>query len=176
MAKMKWKSTDELLEDDKIGKKSAISKACHDEIVSGFSQTINGKAYTFSYDMEAQTNFQETYQLFQNNVIDEIKWSARLDGEPVRLSFSKTQFETLFYNSVKHKQKMISKLKDEIEPAIASVKTKEELDSIVWDSKDPKEVSFKINKTMDKELVDLSIRTEMSDMALMEIANMVMGG
>ena len=68
MAKMKWKSTDELLEDDKIGKKNAISKACHDEIVSGFSQTINGKAYTFSYDMEAQTNFQETYQLFQNNV------------------------------------------------------------------------------------------------------------
>ena len=175
MAKIQWKSKEELLEEDKVSKKQAISQECHNSIVNGFDYTISGKTYHFSYDMEAQTNFQETYQLFQNNVIDGIKWSAKLDGKSVRLDFNKQNFERLFYQSVKHKQELISKLKDEVEPIIKDVTTKEELDNISWDNVVETPKDFKLSKTMDKELVNLTMRTEMSDMALMEIANMVMG-
>lgn len=169
------KNLEDILGIKKEIKKFLISQMCHDEIVSGFTQVVNGERYKFSYDMEAQTNFQEAYQLFQNQVIDEITWSARLEEESVRLTFNKHQFESLFYSSVKHKQELISKLKDKIEPLIKSAETEEELDNIAWNVEDPKELAFRLNRTMDRELGDLNLRTEMSDMALMEIANMVMG-
>ena len=175
MAKMRWKSNSEMFEEEKRSKKEVLSKECHDSIVNGFDYAINGIIHHFSYDMEAQTNLQETYQLFQNNVIEEIKWSAKLDGESVRLTFNKFNFEKLFYESVKHKQSMISKLKDEIEPALSTVSTKEELDVISWEPDNSAKPNFKINNTMDKELGSLVMKTEMSDRAIMEIANMVMG-
>lgn len=175
MAKMKWKSSSEIFEEEKWSKKEVLSKECHDSIVNGFDYAINGISYRFSYDMEAQTNFQEAYQLFQNNVIEEIKWSAKLDGKSVRLTFNKFDFEKLFYESVKHKHSMISKLKDEIEPALSTASTKEELDVISWEPDNTPRPNFMTSKTMDKELNNLTIKTEMSDMALMEIANMMMG-
>lgn len=176
MAKMKWKSNGEIFEEEKRSKKEVLNKECHDSIVNGFDYAVEGIIYHFSYDVEAQTNFQETYQLFQNNVIDGIKWSAKLDGKSVRLTFDKSGFEKLFYESVKHKQSMISKLKDEIEPALSTVSTKEELDVISWESENSAKPDFMISKTMDKELNNLTMKTEMSDMALMEIANIVMEG
>ena len=76
MAKIVWKSEDELLMEFKESKKQELSHTCHNEIISSFEARIRGELYGFSYDMEAQTNMQETYQMFQNNVINEINWRA----------------------------------------------------------------------------------------------------
>ena len=176
MAKMVWKSEDELLMEFKESKKQELSHACHNEIISSFETRIRGELYGFSYDIEAQTNMQETYQMFQNNVINEIKWSARSNKEKVRVVLNKSEFEKVYYEGIKHKQALISKLKDNLEPLVDSTKSEEELDSINWDMEDIDSVELNIGGTMDKNIQSLEISREMSDTALMEFVNMVMLG
>lgn len=174
MAKMVWKSDDDLLVEFKESKRQELSHDCHNEIISSFETRIRGKLYGFSYDIEAQTNMQETYQMFQNNVINEIKWSARSNKEKVRVALNKSEFEKVYYEGIKHKQALISKLKDKLEPLIDSTKSKEELDSINWDTEDIDSVRLNTGGTMDKNIQNLEISQEMSDTALMEFVNMVM--
>ena len=176
MAKMVWKNEDELLMEFKESKKQELSHACHNEIISSFEARVRGELYGFSYDMEAQTNMQETYQMFQNNVISEINWSARSNKEKVRVTLNKSEFEKVYYEGIKHKQALISKLKDKLEPLVNSTKSKEELDSINWDTEDVDSVKLNIGGTMDKNIQNLEISQEMSDTALMEFVNMVMMG
>lgn len=176
MAKMVWKSDDDLLVEFKESKKQELSQACHNEIISSFKTRVKGELYGFSYDIEAQTNMQETYQMFQNNVINEINWSARSNKEKVRVTLNKSEFEKVYYEGIKHKQALISKLKDKLEPLVDSTKSKEELDSIKWGTEDVDSVKLNTGGTMDKNIQNLEISQEMSDTALMEFVNMVMMG
>lgn len=176
MAKMVWKSKEDLLQESKVNKKNELSQKCHEEITSLFEVEMKGKKYGFSYDMEAQTNMQETYQMFQNNVINEINWSARSNKEKVRVALNKSEFEKVYYEGIKHKQALISKLKDKLEPLVDSAKSEEELDSIYWDVEDIDSVKLNTGGTMDKNIQSLEISREMSDIALMEFVNMVMLG
>ena len=176
MAKMVWKNEEDLLKESKVDKKNELSQKCHEAIVSLFEVEIGGKKYGFSYDMEAQTNMQETYQMFQNNVINEINWSARSNKEKVRVTLNKREFEKVYYEGIKHKQALISKLKDKLEPLVDSTKSEEELDSIHWDMEDVDSVKLNTGGTMDKNIQNLEISQEMSDTALMEFVNMVMMG
>lgn len=170
--------------------KNEFSNKCKQNILSGFKHLINGTEYHFSYDYESQTNLQETYHLFQNNVIESVKWSVRLDEESVRIDLNKKDFEAVFFASVRHKQAHISKFKDQIEPLIDAQSTIEGLEAITWDGvvtnpPDPG-VVFKTDDTLDKQVDTLDVitqtlneKTELSDMAIMEIAMMVsmmMGG
>ena len=176
MAKMVWKSKEDLLEISKVDKKNELSQKCHEDIISLFEVGISGKSYGFSYDLEAQTNMQETYQMFQNNVINEINWSARSNKEKIRITLNKSEFEKVYYEGIKHKQALISKLKDKLEPLVDSAKSEEELDSIHWDMESVDSVKLNTSGTMDKNIQSLEISREMSDIALMEFVNMVMTG
>lgn len=176
MAKMVWKSNEDLLKESKVNKKNELSQECHEDIISLFEVKMGGKTYGFSYDMEAQTNMQETYQMFQNNVINEINWSARSNKEKIRVTLNKSEFEKVYYEGIKHKQALISKLKDKLEPLVDSAKSEEELDSIEWGMEDVDSVKLNVGGTMDKNIQNLEISQEMSDTALMEFVNMVMTG
>ena len=176
MAKMVWKSSEDLLQESKVNKKNELSQKCHEEITSLFEVGIKGKTYGFSYDMEAQTNMQETYQMFQNNVINEISWSVRSNNEKVRVALNKSEFEKVYYEGIKHKQSLISKLKDKLEPLVDSAKSEKELDTIHWNVEDAESVELNTDGTMDKNIQSLEISKEMSDTALMEFVNMVMLG
>lgn len=176
MAKMIWKDEEDLLKESKVDKKNELSQKCHEAIISLFEVEIGRKTYGFSYDMEAQTNMQETYQMFQNNVINEISWSARSNREKIRVTLNKSEFEKVYYEGIKHKQALISKLKDKLEPLVDSTKSEEELNSISWDMEDVDSVELNTSETMDKNIQSLEISREMSDTALMEFVNMVMVG
>ena len=65
MAKMVWKSEEDLLEEAKENKKRELSSSCQEDILSGFDFGIGENAYHFSYDREAQNNLQERWQIFQ---------------------------------------------------------------------------------------------------------------
>lgn len=173
MAKMVWKDKEDLLKESKVDKKNELSRRCHENIISLFEVEIGGKSYGFSYDMEAQTNMQETYQMFQNNVINEINWSARSNEEKIRVTLNKSEFEKVYYEGIKHKQALISKLKDKLEPLVDSAESEEELNSIHWDMEDVDSIKLNIGGTMDKNIQSLEISREMSDIALMEFVNMV---
>lgn len=176
MAKMTWKSSDEFLDDLKESKKSELRDECHNAIIGSFESYLDGKKYEFTYDLEAQTNMQETYNMFQNNVIDEIKWTTSIDGKKKRVNFSKRDFEKVYYDGVKHKQTQISKLKDVLEPMVDSAESESELDEITWDKEEIDEaMEYNINETIDRSINDLKMGREMSDMALMEFVGMMSG-
>lgn len=176
LAKMVFKGKDEILEEKRESKKIELSQACHEEIIKIFEVDIEGEKYGFSYDMEAQTNMQETYHMFQNNAINEITWSARHNQDKIRITLNKSDFEKVYYSGIKHKQSLIGKLKDVLEPLVDSAESESELNQISWDMKSPKDVDLSINKTLDRSIQNLQISQEMSDMALMEFVNMIMGG
>src|SRR5699024_4469743 len=100
----------------------------------------------------------------------------RSNKEKIRIALNKSEFERVYYEGIKHKQALISKLKDKLEPLVDSTKSKEELDSIHWDTENVDSVKLSIGGTMDKNIQNLEISQEMSDTALMEFVNMVMMG
>src|SRR5699024_1625092 len=99
MAKMKLKREVDLLDETKQAKKQELSVACEEDILSGFDFEIGDNTYHFSYDREAQTNLQERWQLFQNNMVEEMGITAKLDGEHVRLKVDSKMFDKIYLES-----------------------------------------------------------------------------
>ena len=121
------------IEEMKMFKDKELNKFCEKSILDGFNHTIDGMRYHFSYDREAQVNLQETYQLFQNNALETVMWTAHVHGGKVRIPLNKNMFYELYYTSVKHKLNTISYYRDILAPQIARAKTAEELEKIQWD-------------------------------------------
>lgn len=156
MAKMVWKNEDEILEEAKISKKEELSSACQDDILSGFNVSIDNKEYHFSYDREGQNNLQERWQLFQNNMVEEMNITAHLGEEDVRLTVNKESFSIIYMQSVMAKENKIKKLREDLFPLVERAKSQSELDVIKWDMEviepKPESIVLKDDKTLDKEL------------------------
>ena len=132
MAKMVWKTDNQLLEESKIDKKSVLSSSCQEDILEGFGHSIDGNEYRFSYDREAQTNLQERFSLFENNLIESIPMTVSKNNEHLRIVVDKEQFMSIYLSSVLAKENKISKLRDILYPMVDSVLNKEELEEIEW--------------------------------------------
>lgn len=115
----------------KQAKRDELSLSCQEHILSGFNYKINNVEYHFSYDREAQNNYQERWQLFQNNMIESIVVTGHtLNGEDVRLPMNKEQFDKLYLSSVMHKENCIKKLRDDLLPLLDSSNGIEDIESI----------------------------------------------
>lgn len=135
MAKIVWKSNQDLLEDLKDTKKAELSQACQDYILDGFISKVDGIDYHFSYDREAQMNYQERWQLFQNNMIDSIVMTAHgLDGSDARLEVDKKIFDNIYLDSVRHKENCIKRLRDDLFPLVDNSQSAEDLNAITWET------------------------------------------
>ena len=175
MAKITWKTEEDVLEELKKAKSDEMSRECQKRILEGFDETVKDIKYHFSYDLEAQSNFQETYRLFENNVVENVMWSARLGGGKVRVPLNKSNFYKVYFSSVRHKFDMISKYNDSIIPLINQSKIKEEVESVSWDSKE--DVVGSINLTTDNKLEDeLELVKVAQAQGDMEILSLIMMG
>lgn len=178
----KWvegKQHNDVLLKKKESKIHGLNSDCRNSILNGFDCELNGINYHFSYDQEAQINFQDTIRLFDNNMIEMVNWNATLHEGKVRLTLDKIMFEKVYLNSVKHKLDTISKYRDELIPMLNNASTNEEVDKITWDS--VKEAAVKsVVKTdgkIDKKVSKLEMDTVMIMGGLLEVSNMViMGG
>ena len=137
-------------------KKQELSSSCQEDILSGFNFIIDDKKYHFSYDREAQNNLQERWQLFQNNMVEEMNITAHLGEEDVRLTVNKEIFSTIYMQSVMAKENKIKKLREDLFPLVERAKSQSELDIIKWDMEiiepKPESIVLKDDKTLDKEL------------------------
>lgn len=153
---MKWKSEEDLLDESKQAKKQELSVACEEDILSGFDFDIGDNTYHFSYDREAQTNLQERWQLFQNNMVEEMGITAHLEEEDIRITVNKETFNRIYLQSVMEKENKIKKLREDLFPLVESAKSQSELDTIKWDMEviepKPESIVLKDDKTLDKEL------------------------
>lgn len=151
-----------------------LSKNCQESILSGFNHEISGITYRFSYDNEAQINLQDTMRLFENEMVTQVNWTARLHGGKVRLTLMKEEFLKLYMASVKHKLNAISYYRDVLIPRVENCKTQEELDNIEWLESEISEISELIEDRMiEKRLEETAMAQAKGDT---ELLNLIMMG
>lgn len=143
-----------VLDELKKAKESELNKACSEAILAGFECEIDGLVYHFAYDQEAQLNFQDTYLLFENNMVDTIMWSAQKDNEKVRLSLGKNLFTKVYLTGVKHKNNCLFYYHDTLLPLLQNATTIEETKNVSWQSENINDQLLVLdeNNTIEKKL------------------------
>jgi hypothetical protein len=109
-----------------------FSSKCKEEILGQFEATVNSVAYYFSFDMEAQANFTGTLALFTEGLIDRMEWTAYKDGVAERLFLDKTQFLKVISEAFQHKNRNITKYRNELCVKVNQATEVEELELLTW--------------------------------------------
>lgn len=176
MAKISWKTEENILGELKESKINDLKSECNQRIINGF--TLDNEHY--SYSQEKQINFQDTYQLFLNNMIAEINWNAYVDGEKTRVLLDKDKFQRVYLAGVKHKQDCIIHLNDILIPLVESFTDIESLKAISWGEQkssfrvsDEKNIAKKIENLSEDSIAQKSINEQVEDIVL-EIADIAL--
>lgn len=154
-------------------KDAELNKACSEAILGGFDFSLDGVDYHFSYDNEAQVNFQETYTLFQNSVINDVMWTVTLGEGKFRLFLNKERFAKVYYASIQHKLRCIKYYRDKLTPLLTSATTYDMINDIVWDSSVYEDVAISTNNTIDNKIEALANGSQMTMLALIELSGVV---
>ena len=164
-------------------KKEQLSNECNQDILNGFDYIIDDKKYHFSYDRESQANFQERWQLFQNNMIESMNITAHKNGEDVRLEVDKDLFSDIYMQSVMIKENKIKKLREDLYPLVDKATSQEDLNNISWSTEviepKPESIVLKDEQTLDKEIKRVESDNAVSTteiMNLIVLTNMMGGG
>lgn len=177
MAKINWKTEEDILGELKESKINDLKSECNQKIIDGF--TLDNEHY--SYSQEKQINFQDTYQLFLNNMITEISWNAYIDGEKTRVLLDKDKFQRVYLAGVKHKVDTMSRLNDVLIPMVNSAGGKEVVARIYWDEGlESESLKLDIGNTMGEKIKKVEkVTKEVQDssfttmMALMQISTLI---
>jgi hypothetical protein len=110
-----------------------LNKACEQSILAGFTHTIDGVEYQFSYDMQAQTNFGDSRALLNDGVISQVPWTVKQDGKYTRISITKEIMDALTLTILMHKTNYISRYRDELLPRVTNAKTVAEIKAVTWE-------------------------------------------
>ena len=158
---------------EKNKKKSELSLSCQEHILNGFDYKINNIEYHFSYDREAQLNMQETFQMFQNDMLKTIIWTVKLDGEHKRLTLDRPLFNLIYTASLQHKQDAISRFRDKLMLILAQAETLEAVKAINWNvlvvEPSPEPVVFNSNNTVNKQIDDVKVSQAQGNIELLQI-------
>lgn len=127
-------SQDIILQNAKDKKDAELNKACQDSILAGFSHTIEGVEYWFSYDKEAQQNFTDAQTVLSDGLMTEIAWTVKKDEEYTRITISKAVMDELKIVILLHKTNNISRYRDELMPLVESATSIEEVEKITWEN------------------------------------------
>lgn len=115
------------------GKKALeLNKACKNAILSGFDYIIDGVEYHFSFDQEAQMNFQGAKEVLNDGLVQEIMWTVKQNGEYTRIPVTKALMAELTVAILQHKDNNISKYRDFLMPMVNGSTTVEEIQSVTW--------------------------------------------
>ena len=177
MANIKWKSEEDYLIDFKLRKINELKYECEKRIIDGF--TVDDEHYSYSQDK--QINFQDTYQLFLNNMITEIGWNVYVNGEKTRKMLSKEKFQKVYLAGVKHKVDTMNRLNDVLIPMVNNAERKEVIARIYWDEGlDSESLKLDVENTMDKKIEKVEKATKevqgsslTTMMAILQISSMI---
>lgn len=113
-------------------KKQELNSNCQKAILSGFNCELKGLIYHFSYDLEAQLNFQDTYNLFQNNLLSEIGWTIRFNEEKKRILLAKDDFLTAYTQAIKHKNETLDHLYNVALVSLEAAADIDAINAVIW--------------------------------------------
>jgi hypothetical protein len=117
-------------------KDDELSRACNKSILDGFVHEIDGVEYFFSYDIEAQINFSDAKEILEDGMFEEIMWTAKKNGEHVRIPINLERFNQIKLSIFKHKANNISKYRDVLLPKVMSASSVKDINSITWEGGD----------------------------------------
>ncbi len=124
---------DLVLEEVKHSKDLELNKACSESILAGFEHEIDGIVYHFSYDLEAQINFGDAITALSKELLEDVGWTVKRDGEYARIRLNKELMEDISLTILLHKERKISRYRDELLPLVRAAETIEEVEAITWD-------------------------------------------
>lgn len=148
------KETALLFEYEKEKQIDSLSLKCQEYILSGFDFTLSGTSYHFSYDQEAQLNFQDTYNLFQNNLLEEISWTVRTEKEKKRIKLSKESFLTVYREAIKYKNESLNHLYDDLIKRVNDVTNPNDFQFIKWTPPETK-LQFNMEDMLEQKLQEI---------------------
>lgn len=121
------------IEEVKQKKISELNIACEQAILGYFKATVDGLEYSFSNDVEAQSNFKDALWAFEKGKLTTIKWTA-YDAEDniVRLDIDIEKLSDVNIARLTHQQTQVAKFRDILEPKVKAATTVGEVESIVW--------------------------------------------
>lgn len=138
----KWDSTNKIwvegqtpnLPDVQTAKMSELNQACGQAILGRFTSTVNGVAYQFSNDAEAQSNFKDALWALENNKATTLKWTAYdANGNIVRIDLDLAMLGNINADRLTHQQANVSKLRDTLQPKVyATDATINSIRGITW--------------------------------------------
>lgn len=134
LVKKEGEAQNRLLQIVKEQKDEELNLACNRAILNGFDYTINGISYHFSFDIEAQFNFQGVQSLLANGTISEIPWTVLNNEtkEHERITVNSQLISTLSMVILHHKNSNISKYRDFLSVQLQNATTIEEVQEIKW--------------------------------------------
>ncbi|QIA28506.1 hypothetical protein [Phage f2b1] len=138
----KWideKPAEDRLQEVKNKKFKELDDICTQQILGYFTTILNGQVYTFSFDSEAQFNFNGALSLFNAKLIETVQWTAWQDGKAKRVTLNYEDFLKIILPGFQHKDEKIFRLRNMLEPYLNSLETIEEVEALTWDTEVPEE-------------------------------------
>lgn len=123
-----------ILEEAKKSKDVELNEACRQAILCGFDHVIDGKTYHFSFDTEAQLNFQGSKSLLDSGMVESIDWTAICEGVYVRIPVTKSIMDQLTIVILQHKDSNVKRYREKLLPLVYEATTIEKINSITWDT------------------------------------------
>jgi hypothetical protein len=110
-----------------------LDNACKNAILANFKATLNGIEYEFTYDNEAQNRFNGIGILFLGGQITSIPWTAYQNGERVRITLTKDDFNVISLAALKHQNDNVSKYSD-LFVKVNNTISPDDVNQITWES------------------------------------------
>jgi hypothetical protein len=121
----------ETLDEIKQKKIDELDNDCKNAILANFIATLNGVDYEFTYDMAAQSRFNGVGILFLNNQITQIPWTAYQNGERVRITLTKDDFNIVSLAALAHQNDNVTKYSD-LYVQVMNATLTSEVNQILW--------------------------------------------
>jgi hypothetical protein len=114
-------------------KQKELELSCADDLAYGYQYIKDGVQYRFSFDIEAQLNFQGGKPLLEKGIVPFIPWTAYdPNGNRVRLNLTLSDFESMQLAQFHHKCDVTAKYNDLLLNKLYKAQTDDEINSISW--------------------------------------------
>lgn len=121
------------LDEAKEMKMKELRYNCEKTILGYFKATIDAVEYSFSNDMEAQSNFKDGMWALENNKATTVKWTAYdADWNVIRLDLDLTKLNDVNVERLTHQQTQVSKFRDILQPQVEAATTISEVEAVAW--------------------------------------------
>lgn len=127
------KNNDSALALAKKKKEIELDNACQKAILDGFDYEIDGVLYHFSFDTEAQLNFQGADRILDKGIVSSVGWTAKRDGTFYRLSITRNIMDGLLIKILQHKDYNVRKFREILLPEVNKAQTIADVNRISWD-------------------------------------------